>query len=129
VDHERYNVLRLEPASREVLRGERQLRLRRHVVAKNAGRRSRRAAGADAIATSHADSTVYAALKAWRLETARAAGLPAYAVFHDATLQALAAARPTSLHALREIPGIGAAKLERYGEALLGVLASVESAA
>src|SRR3989442_87025 len=61
-------------------------------------------------------------LRRWRLETARAAGVPAYVVFHDSTLTAIAVARPASLSALLRVPGVGDAKLRRYGEEVLEVL-------
>ena len=61
-------------------------------------------------------------LKAWRLEQAREQSVPPYVVFHDATLAAIAAARPRSVAELARISGIGAKKLERYGEALLRLL-------
>jgi ATP-dependent DNA helicase RecQ len=61
-------------------------------------------------------------LRRWRLETARAGGVPAYVVFHDATLVAIAAARPASLPELLRVSGVGESKLLRYGEAVLEVL-------
>jgi ATP-dependent DNA helicase RecQ len=61
-------------------------------------------------------------LRRWRLETARAAGVPAYVVFHDTTLTAIAVARPASLSALLRVPGVGDSKLRRYGEEVLDVL-------
>ena len=61
-------------------------------------------------------------LRQWRLETARAAGVPAYVVFHDSTLTAIAVARPASLAALLRVPGVGDSKLRRYGEEVLEVL-------
>jgi ATP-dependent DNA helicase RecQ len=69
------------------------------------------------------DAELVAALKAWRLSQAREQGVPPYVVFHDRTLLELASRRPASLAALAEVGGIGAAKLERYGEALLTLLA------
>jgi ATP-dependent DNA helicase RecQ len=74
-----------------------------------------------------ADLPLLSALKAWRLAQAREQGVPPYVVFHDRTLQELAALRPANLHALAEVGGIGAAKLERYGSALLEVLAAGEA--
>jgi ATP-dependent DNA helicase RecQ len=71
-----------------------------------------------------ADPELVAALKAWRTEQARQQAVPPYVVFHDRTLLELAARRPGSLAELAGVPGIGAAKLERYGEALLTVLRS-----
>ncbi|HEX9992391.1 MAG TPA: ATP-dependent DNA helicase UvrD2 [Acidimicrobiales bacterium] len=61
-------------------------------------------------------------LRAWRLERARKDGVPAYVVFHDRTLQAIAAARPATLEELARQPGIGPTKLERYGDEVLAVL-------
>ncbi len=61
-------------------------------------------------------------LRQWRLETARAAGVPAYVVFHDSTLAAIASARPSDLGALLRVSGVGESKLRKYGEELLEVL-------
>ncbi|EDY38025.1 ATP-dependent DNA helicase RecQ [Cyanobium sp. PCC 7001] len=68
------------------------------------------------------DDALVAALKTWRREQARAQGVPPYVVFHDRTLLELAARRPADLEELAGVSGIGAAKLERYGQALLQVL-------
>ncbi|MGH2466752.1 MAG: ATP-dependent helicase, partial [Candidatus Limnocylindrales bacterium] len=65
-----------------------------------------------------------AALKAWRLEQAKADGVAAFIVAHDATLTAIAEARPDSIAQLRRVRGMGPAKLERYGAAILAVLES-----
>jgi ATP-dependent DNA helicase RecQ len=61
-------------------------------------------------------------LRRWRLETARAAGVPAYVVFHDSTLAAIAVAQPASLNDLLRVPGVGTSKLSKYGEEVLEVL-------
>jgi ATP-dependent DNA helicase RecQ len=61
-------------------------------------------------------------LRRWRLETARAAGVPAYVVFHDATLTAIAAAQPKSLNELLRVNGVGESKLRKYGEEVLEIL-------
>jgi len=61
-------------------------------------------------------------LRQWRLETARAAGVPAYVVFHDATLAAIASARPASMGELLRVSGVGEAKLRKYGDEILEVL-------
>ena len=63
-------------------------------------------------------------LRAWRLTEARQQELPPYVIFHDATLVEIARRHPVSLAALAQIPGIGAAKLERYGDAVLALIAS-----
>ena len=73
---------------------------------------------ADPSATD-ADPELLARLKLWRTEEARRKGMPPYVIFHDRTLVALAAARPRDLDALRRVKGIGPAKLDAYGEALL----------
>lgn len=71
-----------------------------------------------------ADPAVWEALKAWRSATAQASGVPAYVIFHDATLAAVAEARPTTRAELLALPGLGPVKAERYGDTLLAVLAS-----
>ncbi|HWW52324.1 MAG TPA: HRDC domain-containing protein, partial [Acidimicrobiales bacterium] len=65
------------------------------------------------------------ALRAWRLARSRALGKPAFVVFSDATLDALAAAMPASTNGLSKIKGIGPAKLESYGDEILAVLDAV----
>jgi len=85
-----------------------------HVAAGMAGTtRSGGAAAADV------DHTILGRLKSWRAGEARRRGVPAYVVFHDTTLESLAAARPRDLDDLRSVKGIGPAKLEAYGDALL----------
>lgn len=61
-------------------------------------------------------------LRSWRLETSRAAGVPAYVVFHDATLAAIASARPSSLAELLRVSGVGESKLRKYGDEILALL-------
>ena len=71
---------------------------------------------------SPADEPVLAALKQWRSSAARAANVPAYVIFHDATLAAVAQARPRTRAELLALPGLGPVKAERYGEAILEVV-------
>jgi len=68
------------------------------------------------------DTPEVRALRKWRLERAKADGVPAYVVFHDSTLAAIAAQRPASRHELAEMPGIGPTKLERYGDDVIAAL-------
>ena len=68
------------------------------------------------------DEALYEALRAWRLERAREASVPAYVVFTDATLTAIAEAQPGDERALFAIPGVGATKVERYGADVLGLV-------
>jgi DNA helicase II / ATP-dependent DNA helicase PcrA len=70
------------------------------------------------------DDPVYAALKRWRLERATADDLPAYIVFHNSTLAEIAGRRPRDLSELGAVPGVGPAKLERYGDEVLAVLSA-----
>lgn len=121
-----YNTLELTASAREVLRGEVQLLLRVPSEAPRRGRvrRSAGKAGAPA-APAHLDAAAqqrFAALKAWRAEVAKEHNLPAYIVFHDATLAEMAQAVPDSLDALGQVSGVGAKKLEAYGREILRVL-------
>jgi DNA helicase-2/ATP-dependent DNA helicase PcrA len=76
----------------------------------------------------NADPAVYQALKSWRSDTARASGVPAFVIFHDTTLAAVAEAKPRDRRSLLALPGMGPVKAERYGAALLAVVAEHASA-
>src|SRR5436190_137875 len=122
-----YQTLALTVSSREVLRGEVPLLLREAspTAARGKGARTRSARGAARPPPRPLDAAGlerFAALKAWRGEVARAHNLPAYVVFHDATLAEMADLRPDSLDALAAISGVGARKLDAYGEQILAVL-------
>ena len=69
---------------------------------------------------------VFAALREWRAGIARDEGMPAYVIAHDSTLAAIAEAKPSTLSALRRVKGMGPAKLEKYGDGILAVLAGDE---
>jgi len=71
-----------------------------------------------------ADPAVLQALRSWRANTARASGVPAFVVFHDTTLAAVAEARPRDRPSLLALPGMGPVKADRYGDALLAVVAA-----
>jgi DNA helicase-2/ATP-dependent DNA helicase PcrA len=87
---------------------------------------ARAAAGRDrAMVGATADPKVLAELVAWRKTLARASGVPAQVIFHDATLAAVAEARPASRDALMAVPGLGPLKVERYGDELLALVARV----
>jgi len=120
-----YNTLELMDSAREVLRGEVQLLLRVPTEAPKRGRVARAGATKDKAAPIALDDDGqrrYAALKAWRAEVAREHNLPAYVVFHDATLAEMARSQPGSLGELGGISGVGAKKLEAYGREILRVL-------
>jgi DNA helicase-2/ATP-dependent DNA helicase PcrA len=68
------------------------------------------------------DDPLMAALRDWRLERARAEQVPAYVVAHDATLEAISEARPTSIPALRRVKGMGQARIDRYGDEIIAVV-------
>jgi len=122
VDHESYGTLVLTEASRAVLKGERRLLLRRQTLqgTPKAARAPRAAAGAAAL--DGAAAPLFERLRAWRAATAREHGVPAYVIFHDATLREIAQREPQSLGELAEISGVGARKLESYGQAILGLV-------
>lgn len=71
---------------------------------------------------------MHAALRTWRAERARAGGVPAYAVFTDATLEAIADRAPTQVGQLVGVAGVGAVKLDRYGPEVVGAVAAALSA-
>nr|MBA2413279.1 HRDC domain-containing protein [Burkholderiaceae bacterium] len=120
VDHSTFNVLRLTEASRAVLRGERTIELRQQTAEPR--RRKTKQRASSAAAGDH--DPLFERLRVWRAEVAKEHGLPAFVVFHDGTLRAIAQMRPTSLHQLRGISGIGEKKLASYGEGVLALLAA-----
>jgi len=127
-DLEGHGSLVLTEASRPVLRGEQQVLLRARATPEPKARRQRasdpskpRAAGpsdlsGDALA-------VFERLRSWRAGAAREHNVPAYVIFHDSTLAEIARLRPRDRAQLADISGVGARKLENFGEAILGVVA------
>jgi ATP-dependent DNA helicase RecQ len=125
VDAQAFNTLQLTDASRAVLKGDVPVRLRvsLSVPAQRKARRSAGAATPRPLASLDTPGQArFAALKAWRSEVAKEHNLPAYVIFHDATLAAIAQNGPQSLVELQGISGLGARKLEAYGEAVLRVM-------
>ncbi len=120
VNHEAYGALVPTEASRAVLKGEQCVSLRVY-RAPTKGKTTRRKAAASA---NPVGDPLFERLRAWRAEAAREHGVPAYVIFHDATLRAIAEIRPASLDDLRGVAGIGAKKLEAYGEAIVEVVAA-----
>jgi ATP-dependent DNA helicase RecQ len=127
VDAEAFNTLQLTDGSRAVLKGEVSVQLRESVSSPGERKAKRSAVTAAKVPASlDVDGQErYVALKAWRAEVARAHNLPAYVIFHDATLAAIAERAPQSLDDLQGITGIGAKKLEAYGQEVLRVMVSV----
>jgi ATP-dependent DNA helicase RecQ len=124
VDYDRYNVLQLTEASRAVLRGERRVELRVQVAEPRRRAKGRRSAAEQGLDTTA--EGLFARLREWRAGVAREHGVPAYVVFHDGTLRAVAQERPVTLAALGGISGVGATKLARYGAAVLELVREVE---
>ena len=126
VNAEKFNTLQLTDGSRAVLKGEVPVRLRESASAP-AGRKPRASKSrGDRVAPAAAPldapgQALFAALKGWRAEVAKAHNLPAYVIFHDATLAAIAQRAPHTLDDLQGISGMGATKLEKYGEDVLRV--------
>jgi ATP-dependent DNA helicase RecQ len=129
VDHDNWNVLRLAEASREVLRGERRLTLRREAASPPGGRKARRgkAPPAPQVPASPAEEVVFQALREWRRGVAKEHGVPAYTVLHDASLREIAQRLPDNAVALGGISGVGATKLARYGTSIVDVVKAASS--
>ena len=128
VDGQAFNTLQLTEQSRAVLKGEVAVRLRESVSTPAERKPKRSSSGSTSkpnaapLALDDAAQIRFAALKAWRGEVAREHNLPAYVIFHDATLAAIAERVPQTLDDLQGISGIGAKKLEAYGEEVLRVV-------
>ncbi|MBC7603218.1 MAG: DNA helicase RecQ [Ramlibacter sp.] len=129
VGSEAFNTLRLTEGSRAVLKGELSVRLRESVSMpadrsrRKTGEKTKARAPTAVVAGLTSDAGVrFAALKSWRAEVARAHNLPAYVIFHDATLAAIAARSPNSLDDLQGTSGIGETKQEKYGNDVLRVV-------
>ena len=132
VDAQAFNTLKLTDASRAVLKGELPVNLRESVSTPTERKPRRdkpggRATPPAAAALNAAGLARFAALKAWRAEVAREHNLPAYVIFHDATLAAVAERCPRTLEDLGGISGMGAKKLEAYGSAVLRVCGGIDS--
>ena len=121
-----YGTLTLTEASAAVLRSQHQVLLRREpeLAARPArARRTVTAAGGTAASELPAEAAGrFEQLRAWRAATAKEQGVPAYVIFHDATLREIAATQPSSLAALGQVSGVGETKLAKYGDQVLDVL-------
>ena len=124
-DAHRYGALVLEPAARPLLRGEVTLELREEVRTPKPERtRKARAPEAEITPT---DQPLWEAMRALRKQLADETGVPPYVVFHDATLKALIHAKPETPEQMLALHGIGKAKLERYGDAFLALIADARA--
>jgi ATP-dependent DNA helicase RecQ len=116
-----HGSLKLTPASGPVLRGLQTVQLRQEVGPRKRRRRTRRPIGPPGSATTIEDE-LFDALRRKRTELARQHGVPPYVIFHDTTLLEMARRRPGTLAALSQIAGVGATKLQRYGQAIVNVI-------
>ncbi|MER6105341.1 DNA helicase RecQ [Streptomyces sp. NPDC001832] len=127
-----YGTLVLTEESGSVLGRQREVLLRKEAPkpASRSTRSERKAKSSTAAAELAPEAVpVFEALRAWRGAQAKEQGVPAYVIFHDATLREIATVRPDSVSALAGISGLGEKKLATYGEGVLEVLASFQDAA
>ncbi len=121
-----FGSLKLTSESRPVLRGEESIYFRKDVTrAKKSGRRKKsKQAGryADSFSDKSEAKTIWEALRVKRTDLAQEQGVPAYIIFHDATLMEMVELHPTTRHELSQISGVGASKLDKYGDEFLAVL-------
>ena len=125
VDIEGFGALKLTEASRPVLRGASEVRLRRDAPAPRRRRRDRATdAGQQArTALRPEHQALFEALRARRRELAKEQGVPPYVIFHDVTLEAMAEQQPRTLETFAALPGVGEKKLERYAATFMEVIA------
>ena len=127
-DAQAYGALKLTDAARPVLKGEVVLQLRRQIARQHkksalAGRHKR-----TSVLPPGGNAALFEALRTWRAEQAKTQGVPAYVILHDKTLHELATRQPADPDELLDVPGIGQAKAERYGVALLALITDMASA-
>jgi ATP-dependent DNA helicase RecQ len=127
-----YGTLLCTPASDEVLYRGRQIRLRddpprvaQAKPAKAARAPGDSAAGSVSVELPEAAAAVFEQLRAWRAAAAKEQGMPAYVIFHDATLRQIALQLPSTLPELATVNGVGETKLARYGQQILDLLRNV----
>ena len=128
VDTEGYGGLRLTTDSRDVLQGRREVLLRKEPPRARGRSRDGGGRASTAVEVATADRPLFESLRAMRTRLAREQGVPPYVIFHDATLREIARLRPRTPGDLALIGGIGAGKIERYGDEVLDVVAEAEAA-
>ncbi|MDQ8757131.1 DNA helicase RecQ [Sphingosinicella sp. LHD-64] len=115
-----FGGLSFGPGAKPILKGEARLEI--VLPPKRTTRRTRKGA------QDYPHDPLFEALRARRRELAQEASVPPYVIFHDSTLREMAELKPTTLHTLANVSGVGAAKLERYGAAFVEVIAAMEAA-
>nr|WP_279290422.1 DNA helicase RecQ [Rhizobium skierniewicense] len=126
VDLAGHGGLSISDTGRDFLREKPTLMLRKPQAPRKTSR-DRQSSGAKTVDLPVEDAALFQALRERRMEIARTQNLPPYVIFHDKTLIELAGARPTSRSEMAEVPGVGEAKLVRYGPAFLEVIAEFQS--
>lgn len=124
VDHENYSSLKLTEEARPVLRGEQKIQLRQYQKPQKPAKQKRGSSKTDYAETglSVHEQAIFDKLRWWRVETARKHNVPAYVIFHDATMREIAKAKPASLNDLRGVTGVGEKKLDTYGTEIIALI-------
>ena len=125
VDIDGYGSLKLTEESRPVLRGEETLYFRKDVSKtklKKTAKRNKSARAVRNFSQNSEEKVIWEALRTKRNELAQEQGVPAYIIFHDATLMEMVEYHPTTVHEFSQINGIGSSKLEKYGDEFLSIL-------
>ncbi len=115
--------LKLAEAARPILKGDEKVSFREET--KTSGKRTRKSKASASVSSQ--DSALWEKLRETRMDIAKEQGIPAYVIFHDATLMEMMEKRPASLGAMARISGVGEAKLEKYGEIFLKAINSLNS--
>ena len=119
-DFEGHGAVKLVEKSRPLLRGEIELILRKPQLEKaGASKKTKRS-----TSLRHVDEALFELLREHRLDLAKEQGVPPYIIFHDSTLEEMAATRPESLEVMRFISGVGEQKLDKFGESFLNIILS-----
>jgi ATP-dependent DNA helicase RecQ len=128
VDPDHFNVLRLAGDWREFISGDEPLELRIAAKKVKASRARAASVAADEPELSDDDEKFFEELRVWRKQKADAHEVPAYVIFDNKTLRAIARERPLTIEQLSDVKGVGAAKLENYGAEMLELVSESTSA-
>ena len=127
-DPEGYGALQLTEECRPLLKGRQNIELRKDPVVKKAAGRASGGRSSAPVKDQITDQAGWDALRACRKELADKQGVPPYVIFHDTTLFGMLERKPRTLEELAEVSGVGAAKLEKYGEIFLEAIAGLDPA-